>query len=151
MEEKTIDTSVGRISVTIDDRGTMAPIIFLHGVFLDKSLWFEVSKLLPEITRIYIDLPAHGDSSDVGHDWALDDCVDMLMQIIDELKAVILRPADATQLINELRVLALAVIGRVDYVGKPPKFETWIAPGRHNCKSTWHWQPVNRRHGARTR
>ena len=86
MEEKTIDTNLGHILVAIDDRGTKAPIIFLHGVFLDKSLWLEVSKELPEVTRIYIDMPAHGSSSDVGHDWALDDCVDMLMQIINELK-----------------------------------------------------------------
>ena len=233
MEEKTIDTNLGHILVAIDDRGTKAPIIFLHGVFLDKSLWLEVSKELPEVTRIYIDMPAHGSSSDVGHDWALDDCVDMLMQIINELKldtcflighswgsmtalraagkfperfealglfnmpfrkttglrrlgfifqktmlffprfyakqaakslysgeilrnrpelsiqmqdrlskrspkelsrvidAVILMPDDATQLINELRVPALAVIGREDYVGKPPRLETWTVPGGH--------------------
>jgi len=233
MEEKTIDTSVGRISMTIDDRGTKAPIIFLHGVFLDKSLWFEVSKQLPDVTRIYVDMPAHGRSSDVDRDWGLDDCVDMLMQIMNELKletcflighswgsmtalraavkfperfealglfnmpfrkttglrrlgfsfqktmlffprfyakqaakslysgeilrnrpelshqmqdrlsrrspqelsrvinAVILMPDDAAPLLNALRVPALAVIGSEDYVGKPPRLETWTVPGGH--------------------
>ncbi|TCV85839.1 alpha/beta fold hydrolase [Sulfurirhabdus autotrophica] len=233
MEERTIDTCVGRISLTIDHRGTGVPIIFLHGVFLDKSLWFEVSNDLPEITRIFIDMPAHGVSGDVGHDWVLEDCVEMLMQIINELKldtcfligqswgsmtalraatkyperfealglfnmpfkkttglrrlgfifqkvmlyfprfyakqaakslysreilhkrpelliqmqdrlskrslqelsrvinAVILMPEDATHWINELQIPALAVIGQEDYVGKPPKLETWTVPGGH--------------------
>jgi len=233
MEEKTIATNLGDISVAIDDRGTRVPIIFMHGVFLDKSLWFEASKELPEVTRIYIDMPAHGSSSDVENDWVLEDCVDMLIQIIDELKldtcflvghswgsmiavraatkyperfealglcnmpyrkttglrrlafvfqkmalffpkfyakqaakslyskellrnrpelsiqmqeklskrspkeisrvidAVILMPDDASQLINELRVPALAVVGREDYVGKPPSLETWTVPGGH--------------------
>lgn len=233
MEEKKIDTSLGQISVTIDDRDTKIPIIFLHGVFLDKSLWFDAAKELPEVTRIYIDMPAHGNSSDVEHDWILDDCVDMLMQIMSELNidkcflighswgsmtalraatkyperfealglfnmpyrkttglrklgfifqkmmlsfpnfyakqaakslyseeilrvhpeliiqmqnrlskrspkelsriidAVILMPDDTTQLINELRVPALALIGNEDYVGEPPALETWIVPGGH--------------------
>jgi len=233
MEERTIDTNLGRISVSIDDKGTTTPIIFLHGVFLDKSLWFDVSKNLPDKTRIYIDMPAHGSSSDVEHDWTLDDCVDLLMQIMNELKldtcflighswgsmtalraavkfperfealglfnmpfrkttglrrlgflfqktmlsfprfyakqaakslyseeilrirpelsiqmqdrlskrtpkeisriidAVILMPDDATKLITELRIPALAVIGHDDYVGKPPGLETWTVPGGH--------------------
>jgi len=233
MEEQTIATNLGNISISIDDRGSSAPIIFMHGVFLDKSLWLPVSKELPEVTRIYIDMPAHGNSSDVGHDWNLNDCVDMLMQIINELQldtcflvghswgsmtalraavkyperfqalalfnmpftkttglrrlgfvfqkmmlffpgfyakqaakslyseeiliirpelltqmqdrltkrsaeelarvidAVILMPDDATPLIDVLRVPALAVIGRDDYVGKPPKLETWVVPGGH--------------------
>jgi len=85
MEEITIATNLGQISISIDDRGSGIPMIFMHGVFLDKSLWLPVSKELPDVTRVYIDMPAHGNSSDVGHDWALDDCVDMLMQIMNEL------------------------------------------------------------------
>ena len=233
MEEKTINTNVGRVSVTVDERGTKAQIIFLHGMFLDKSLWFDIAKRVPSVTRIYIDMPAHGNSGDVGHDWTLDDCVDMLMQIMNELKinacflighswgsmtalraaakfperfkalglfnmpftkvvglrrlgfilqkpllffprfyakqaakslyseeilhnrpelstqmqdrlakrsprelarlihAVILMSDDVTDLIKELRVPALAVVGREDYVGKPPRLDTWTVPGGH--------------------
>ncbi len=86
MEERIIKSNLGHISVSIDDRSTETPIIFLHGVFLDQSLWAEVSKALPEMTRVYIDMPAHGKSSAVGHNWSLDDCVEMLLVMLDELK-----------------------------------------------------------------
>ena len=51
-----------------------------------------------------------------------------ISRIID---AVILMPDDATKLITELRIPALAVIGHDDYVGKPPGLETWTVPGGH--------------------
>ena len=233
MEERIIKTNLGRIAVTVDNRGTKATIIFMHGMFLDKSLWLDVAKRLPKVTRIYIDMPAHGGSSNVGHDWTLNDCVDLLMQIMDELKldrcflighswggmvalraavkyperfkalglfnmpftkvvglrrlgfilqkavlffpgfyakqaakslyseeilrtrpelsiqmqeriaarpprelarvidAVILNAEDATHMINELRVPALVVVGRNDYVGKPPRLDSWTVAGGH--------------------
>lgn len=233
MEEKIISTNVGQVSVAIDDRGAKESVIFLHGVFLDKSLWFDSSRNMPEVTCIYLDMPAHGNSSDVEHDWTLDDCVDMLINVMDELglekcfvighswgsmtalraaikfperfealglfnmpfrktiglrrlgfifqkamlffpkfyakqaakslyseellqrrpelviqmqeslskrsvrelsrviDSVILMPDGAARLINELKVPALAVVGSDDYVGIPPKLETWTVPGGH--------------------
>lgn len=233
MDERVFKTNLGRIAVTVDNRRTKASIVFMHGMFLDKSLWLDVAKRLPKVTRIYIDMPAHGGSSDVGHDWTLNDCVDLLMQIIDELKldrcflighswcgmvalraavkyperfkalglfnmlftkvvglrrlgfilqkavlffprfyakqaakslyseeilhtrpelsiqmqeriatrprrevarvidAVILNAEDATHLINELCVPALVVVGRNDYVGKPPRLDNWTVAGGH--------------------
>lgn len=233
MEEMSINTNLGSISVSIDNRSSNTSVVFLHGVFLDKSLWSDVAKDLPEVTRVYIDMPAHGKSSNVDRDWSLDNCVEMLMEIIDELKietcilighswgsmtalraatkypdsfralvllnmpfkktlgirrigfmlqklmlffpkfyaaqaakslysnetllkrpelikdmqdrlsqrtakelsrvidAVILAPDDASKLITQLQVPAVAVIGEEDYVGKHESLETWTVSGGH--------------------
>lgn len=86
MKEKIIQTQLGQISVTVHERNSLTPIVFMHGVFLDKSLWAECAASLTDRTHIYIDMPAHGASSHVGHNWGIHDCTDMLMLILDELK-----------------------------------------------------------------
>ena len=233
MLEKIITTCLGRVSVAIKERNSDIPIIFLHGVFLDKSLWTAYGAELTDRTHIYVDMPGHGSSADVGHDWCLDDCTDMLIQVMDALgiskctvighswgsmtalraavkfpdrfsalglfnmpfkktkglrrlgfilqkcmlsfpkfygkqaaqslysksilleqphfltqmqdrlakrsakelsrliDAVILQPEDASHLLQQLTVPALAVIGETDYVGKPPKLLTWVVAGGH--------------------
>lgn len=86
MQETNIKTGLGNICVAIEEKDlTSPPIIFMHGVFLDKSLWHEFPAKITQKTHIYIDMPAHGKSSDVGQDWDLDDCVTMLIQIMDTL------------------------------------------------------------------
>ena len=85
MREQKITTVLGKISVSIDDRGTDQPIVFMHGVFLDKTLWSNYGCNLTGRTHIYIDMPAHGDSPNVGRDWSLDECVTMLMEVLDSL------------------------------------------------------------------
>lgn len=233
MEAITVNTELGKISVAIERIENTQPIIFLHGVFLDKQLWSEYNTELTQRTHIYVDMPAHGESSDVGHDWTLEDSVNTLMQILDTLAvercivigqswgsmialraaciyphrfaalglfnmphkktvglrrfgfifqklflftpqfyakqaakslyssnilkirpelisqmqdrmskrsakelariidAVILRPDTASRFIENLNVPALAIVGEDDYVGTPPKLETWTIPGRH--------------------
>jgi 3-oxoadipate enol-lactonase len=85
MNELLIKTNLGRISVVLDD-GTMdMPIIYLHGVFLDKTLWTEVSSPAKGRMQVFVDMPAHGNSDNVGHDWSLNDCAEMLIRIMDEL------------------------------------------------------------------
>jgi len=54
--------------------------------FLDKTLWSNYTTELTQKNHIYIDMPAHRNSSDVGFDWEVDECVDMLIQVLDELK-----------------------------------------------------------------
>ena len=85
-KEQTIQTLLGQIGTAIDDRGNGPPILFMHGVFLDRTLWGAFDSRLTGRTHIYIDMPAHGTSSNVGWDWGLDDCVEMLLQILDDLK-----------------------------------------------------------------
>lgn len=85
MKKQLIQTLLGQISVAIEERGTEHPIVFMHGVFLDKTLWKDFDSNLTGRTHIYIDMPAHGVSSNVGHDWSIDDCVAMLTRVLDEL------------------------------------------------------------------
>lgn len=85
MKERLIQTKLGQISVAVDERGTGIPLVFMHGVFLDKTLWAVCDSNFTGRTHIYIDMPAHGASSNVGHDWCLNDCSEMLMHILNEL------------------------------------------------------------------
>lgn len=45
-----------------DDMGHGAPIIFLHGLFLDRSFWYDTIQNLPEYRCITFDMPGHGQS-----------------------------------------------------------------------------------------
>lgn len=52
-------------------------------------------------------------------------------EIARVIDAVILDPDDSSQLIKDLQVSALSVVGESDYVGVPPKIETNMVPGGH--------------------
>lgn len=86
MNEVLIGTNLGRICVAVDEGRVDTPVIFLHGVFLDKCLWTNVCAPAGGRRRIFVDMPAHGDSENVGFDWRLDDCVAMLIRVLDELE-----------------------------------------------------------------
>jgi 3-oxoadipate enol-lactonase len=85
MNELLIQTHLGRISVLLDDGTRDLPIIYLHGVFLDKTLWTEMNSPVRGRMQVFVDMPAHGNSDNVGQDWNLNDCADMLICIMDEL------------------------------------------------------------------
>lgn len=82
-----IQTSLGKIAVyqkRIDSEKT--PIIFLHGVYLDHHLWDEVIDSIEDRTTISLDMPWHGASRKISkNDWDLNDCAEMLLEIIDFL------------------------------------------------------------------
>lgn len=86
MIEKIIQTNLGKISLAIEEKGTLEPIVFMHGIFLDRTLWNDYDNELTGRTHIYLDMPGHGHSSNIGKDWDLDDCVKMLMIILEKLK-----------------------------------------------------------------
>lgn len=85
MRDQRVHTGMGQVSLLVDDRSGDLPIVFMHGVFLDKTLWTAFGPEVTGRTNIYIDMPAHGASSNVGRDWHLDECVEMLLDILDEL------------------------------------------------------------------
>ena len=85
MQELMISTVLGKIALRIDEQGGDEPLIFLHGVFLDRSLWAAYDTHLTGRTHVYVDMPAHGRSEDVGRRWTLDECAVMLIQILDAL------------------------------------------------------------------
>lgn len=78
-----IDTNLGLICVHERGSAGAPPVVFLHGIYLDSSLWNEVAADLHGHRLLLIDMPGHGESPDVGRKWVLSDCVAMLMQVLD--------------------------------------------------------------------
>ena len=83
-----IHTNLGKIAVypkLVDSDKT--PIIFLHGVYFDHHLWDEVLHSIQDRTTFSVDMPFHGLSKEITKtDWSLNDCADMLIEILDSLK-----------------------------------------------------------------
>jgi 3-oxoadipate enol-lactonase len=86
MKEILIGTNLGRVCVAVDEGKVAPPVVYLHGIFLDKGLWTNVCAPAEGRKQIFVDMPAHGGSENVGFDWRLDDCVAMLLRILDELE-----------------------------------------------------------------
>ena len=81
-----VPTQLGKIAVEIEERDAAVPVIFLHGVYLDRHLWDAQAAVIRDRTVITLDMPYHGESTDTPLGWNLDDCADMLLQILDHLK-----------------------------------------------------------------
>jgi len=83
-----IHTNLGNIAVfpkLVDSDKT--PIIFLHGVYFDHHLWDEVIYSIQDRTTYSVDMPFHGLSKEITKtDWTLNDCADMLLEILDSLQ-----------------------------------------------------------------
>ena len=83
-----IHTNLGEIAVfpkLVDSEKT--PIIFLHGVYFDHHLWDEVIDSIQDRTTYSVDMPFHGLSKEITkNDWSLNDCTEMLLEILDSLK-----------------------------------------------------------------
>jgi pimeloyl-ACP methyl ester carboxylesterase len=83
-----IHTNLGKIAVypkLADSDKT--PIIFLHGVYFDHHLWDEVIDSIQDRTTYSVDMPFHGLSKEITkNDWSLNDCANMLLEILDSLK-----------------------------------------------------------------
>jgi 3-oxoadipate enol-lactonase len=63
------------------------PIIFLHGVYFDHHLWDKMTEKIFDRTVISLDMPHHGESKEIFRkDWNLNDCADMLLEILDSLQ-----------------------------------------------------------------
>lgn len=80
-----IETNLGPICVHTRDRGDRMPIVFLHGIYLDSSLWDDVALDLPDQRLLMIDMPGHGGSPEPECDWSLHDCVTMFLRVLDAM------------------------------------------------------------------
>lgn len=80
-----IDTNIGKIAVETGGGGDKAPVLFLHGVYYDRSLWEAQIDALDGARWAAIDMPHHGESREVRRDWSLGDCGAMLLEILDGL------------------------------------------------------------------
>jgi 3-oxoadipate enol-lactonase len=83
-----ITTGIGKIALyQKQNQSTKTPIIFLHGVYFDHHLWDEIIDKINDRTVISIDMPLHGLSKEMNkHNWNLNDCTEMLIQILDTLQ-----------------------------------------------------------------
>jgi 3-oxoadipate enol-lactonase len=87
MEKIFIKTKMGSIAVFIKKvNGDTTPVIFLHGVYFNHHLWDNQVNQINDRTVIAIDMPWHGESTkDIAKKWNLNDCADMLAEILDSL------------------------------------------------------------------
>ncbi len=85
MEYMSVNTGLGALHLGIDARPGTRPVVFLHGLFLDKTLWSPFAAGLTGRTHIAIDMPAHGASASVGRPWRAADVVEALMMVLDHL------------------------------------------------------------------
>ncbi len=83
-----IITNIGKISVHIKENTSgKLPLIFLHGIYFDHHLWNKQFEEIKDRTVISVDMPFHGDSrKNIRPDWTLNDCADMLVEILDSLQ-----------------------------------------------------------------
>ena len=87
-QPKFITTKIGRIAVYVKENcSTELPIIFLHGVYFDHQLWDKQVEAISDRCLVSVDMPLHGKSiAYIKPDWTLNDCADMLLEILDSLK-----------------------------------------------------------------
>lgn len=87
MIERTVDTTVGRVTVYLSEKTTSVPFVFLHGVYLDHSIWNNIieDSFFSNQSFILIDMPLHGKSKEIHATWDLDQCAKMLLEILEAL------------------------------------------------------------------
>ncbi len=87
MKQETINTTIGNIVVYQKIVPNTVPVIFLHGVYYDHNLWNYYTSRITDRTVITVDMPHHGQSKEISKkNWNMDDCANMLIEIIDYLK-----------------------------------------------------------------
>jgi 3-oxoadipate enol-lactonase len=88
MEKRFIKTRLGSIAVFVKDgSSSKIPLLFLHGVYLDHTLWEYQIREINDRAVFAIDMPWHGESQEgVPMNWTLDDCAAMVKEILDSLK-----------------------------------------------------------------
>ncbi len=78
-------TKLGPIETEIHEVKGTIPVIFLHGVYLDRHIWDAQVEQIKDRTVISIDMPHHGSNRQNSVGWNLDDCASMLLEILDNL------------------------------------------------------------------
>lgn len=88
MRTTLVSTHIGSIAVHHQKASTdKTPLVFLHGVYFDHRLWEETIVRIADRTIVAVDMPLHGASRDISkQDWTLDDCAEMLLEILDALQ-----------------------------------------------------------------
>lgn len=67
-------------------RPTTIPLVLIHGVGLDHTMWFPVMSALPQRRTITYDMIGHGNATKRAEPYSLDTLVDQLADIVDALE-----------------------------------------------------------------
>jgi pimeloyl-ACP methyl ester carboxylesterase len=70
---------------TIRTEGDGPPVVLLHGVFMDHTLWDGVATALPGHNLVAVDMPGHGENVALSADETIDDHVLQVAATLDEL------------------------------------------------------------------
>jgi 3-oxoadipate enol-lactonase len=87
-----VSTRLGSIAAEVASGTEGLPLVLLHGVYLDRHLWDYQVNALRGRTIVTVDMPHHGDSTGANLGWSMDDCAQMLLDVLDSLaieKAVV--------------------------------------------------------------
>lgn len=85
-EPSVVHTEMGDLHVEVHEVEGTTPIVFLHGVYFDRTMWDEIVSEFPDTTTIVVDMPSHGLSKDgVPQQWDMGNVADALIQVLDGL------------------------------------------------------------------
>lgn len=68
---------------TFEKPGSDPPVVFLHGLFMDHTLWETVARRLVDVRVLTVDMPGHGDSPRTAPGATLDDHVALIADLFD--------------------------------------------------------------------
>ncbi|MEM1220755.1 MAG: alpha/beta hydrolase [Bacteroidota bacterium] len=85
LQTEMINTHLGSIAVHVRWVEGTTPLVLLHGVYLDHQLWARQMEEITDRTIIAIDMPMHGASQLGPTAWSMEDCSEMLIEVLDEL------------------------------------------------------------------
>jgi len=78
-------TRLGPMRADIELVPDTEPVVFLHGMFLNKSIWQQYRSELTDKTHIYIDMPSHGDNPLLDSRWTQADAVGAILDCLKKL------------------------------------------------------------------
>ncbi len=76
----------GEVTFWYEERGSGEPVLFLHGLTWDHTLWeHQVAALEPEFRCIAVDLIGHGRTGDLGREYSLWDEAEYIAALLEAL------------------------------------------------------------------
>ena len=84
---RNVDTSLGRVAVTVRDGGSAEhAIVMWPSLLMDHTLWTaQVEHFAGRFTTVAVDPPGHGRSDRLTRTFTFDECAEVLRAILDEL------------------------------------------------------------------
>ncbi len=84
-QQQKIATPSGTLAVWYRPGQKRPALFFLHGVYLNRSIWHPLVEGLEEYPVYLVDMPFHGQSQEIESTWNLSDCAEMLIALITTL------------------------------------------------------------------